>query len=168
MNDSTMPHEEVNGAPLSAAEQRIGRQVDWEERRRQERYAARAILRNELDGIGWRAMLEDPTRGNLAAKLYDTWTDPMNRAEPFTESEYSVTGIFVDLRAAMNAHGLSTFDERCKELGKRLVESAITYILSCHEADASAVEDDMLALRRENDRIEAEMRRGSEYQREEK
>ena len=53
MNDK--PDE--TGRPLSFAEQCIAREVSYEDRKQRERDAARAVLRRELDGIGWVAML---------------------------------------------------------------------------------------------------------------
>lgn len=109
-----------------------------EEERWRRTCAARSVLREWLDETGYEGLLADPHRGEVAAKLYATWA-PAHRAEPFCESDYMVTGIYVDLGDAMNAHGLDTFDARCAEIGKRMVTAAIDYVLACHKRDAEAL-----------------------------
>lgn len=143
---------EASGS-LSPAEKRVGHEVDFEAQAWQRRCAARAVLRQELIGsaISFAALRRDPTRGEVAAKLYDTWSDE-TRSEAIVETSYSVTSIYADLRAAMNAQGLSTFEERCAVVGKRMVEAAVEYVLDCHGQDAEAVED---ALRTEQGEADA-------------
>ena len=92
-----------------------------------------------MDGISWDALKADPTRGELACRLFKTW-NRFGRQEAVTEQDYSCTGIYADLEAAMHAHGLSTFEERCAILGKRFVESAIAYVLSVHDRQARGME----------------------------
>ncbi|MBL0142626.1 MAG: hypothetical protein IPP91_11135 [Betaproteobacteria bacterium] len=116
-------------------------QTTHEEGAWRRKVAARKVLARELDDISFEDLLEDLHRGAVAAQLYATWAGHA-RAEPFTETPYMVTGIYADLTAAMNAHGLPTFEERCAEIGKRLVEHAIDYVLTCHTMDAEAVLED--------------------------
>lgn len=151
---------EALGPPLSPAESRIARETRFQDEARQRKCAARAVLRQELDGgsISFAQLREDPTRGSAAAKLFDTWS-ATSRSEAIVETAYSVSGIYEDLRAAMHAQGLSTFNGRCAELGQRIVEAAIDYILDCHTCDAEAVEDDLRQERREYLRDEARARR---------
>ena len=131
---------------LSSQERRMMR-GDTEHEAWQRTKAARSILHRQLSDLTWDELMRDPTRGEVAAQLYATWGEK-NRSEPFMCSDYAVTGIYEDLRLAMNAHGISTYQERCLELGQKLVEGAITYIMQCHERDADAVHD---ALREERE-----------------
>lgn len=142
---------EQNGA-ITASEEHAAMMVrpltDWELDAQERRADARAILDAELDGITWEQAKDDPTFGEIAAKLWATW-HPSNRPEPFIESDYMNTGIYEDLRLAMNAHGLKTFDERCLELGRKLVLDAIRYVGRCHANDAEYVETELRQARRE-------------------
>jgi hypothetical protein len=137
-------------SPLSAAEAALLDAANRDEAQRRKLTAEfRAIKEAILDyDIGWESVLEQPTAGEVAAKLYALW-EPVNRAEPFVESEYANTGIYADLSAALNAHGLATYDERCAELGKRLVDSARKYILSCYSSMADDAEAEAGEERRE-------------------
>lgn len=137
---------EALGKPLSEAETRIARNERFEREAWQRKCAARAVLRHELvsSSISFAALRRDPTRGEVAAKLYDTWSAE-TRSEAIVETAYSVTAIYADLRAAMHAQGLATFNERCAEIGKKIVEAAVEYVLGCHESDAEAVEDALRA-----------------------
>lgn len=138
----------ANDGSLSVQEAALAPVINWEDERVRSSTAARKILDRELDGVTWEEMKADPTFGEVAAKLWATW-HKTNRAEPFIESDYMNTGIYEDLRLAMNAHGLKTFDERCLELGRRLVIDAIRYIGRCHESDAEYVEGELRQERRE-------------------
>jgi hypothetical protein len=141
--------EELRGADLtpadagglSAAEAVLLETAVRDESARQQRESAfHVMVEAILDyDMGWYNMIEQPTAGEVAAKLYSTW-EPQHRDEPFVESRYAVTGIYADLEAALSAHGLPTYDERCAELGRRLVDSAREYIFACHDNDAEDAE----------------------------
>ena len=127
--------------PLSPAEIAVAEQAARDEAERIRTDTARRVLEEAiLDfDMPWHELIEQPTAGEVAAKLYATWA-PVNRGEPFIESEYANTGIYADLEAALNAHGLATYNERCAELGKRLVDSARAYIFRCHDNDSEDAE----------------------------
>jgi hypothetical protein len=131
-----MPPALAEAAEISRAAAAKGWSVS-EEARWRRTCAARDILRRELEGP-YGELLRDPNRGAVAAQLYATWASH-DRGEPFMESPYMVTGIYADLEAAMSAQGLPTYEERCAELGRKLVEGAIAYVLECHRKDAEAV-----------------------------
>lgn len=129
------------GAPLSGPEQEIAATMDREADEQRRRRAARAVLRIGLADISFAELCADPTRGEIAGRLLATWA-PYNVAEPVTEAAYFHAGLQQDLQAAMKAHGLPTFAERCAEIGRRLTEDAIAYVLRCHEGDAEAIAED--------------------------
>lgn len=150
------PTDEIpdTGRPLSREEQELARRLEHEADSQRRAHLAHSILRAATADQPFHALLEDSTRGEVAADLYATW-DELNRAEPFTESRYAVTGIYADLAAAMKAHGTPGFDAACLELGRRLAVSAADYILACHESQAEAIEAQRAEERRRPDPDEA-------------
>lgn len=140
---------ELNGA-LSAPEQAFIAEAKarefkarWEADRAARAQLASQIIARELDGVTWESILTDSTRGDVAAKLYQTWAQ-INADEPITESVYGRgTGLRVDLTTAMALHGRpEAFREACRILGESITMAAIDYVLSCHSEDAEAVERD--------------------------
>jgi len=112
---------------------------DW-----QRKLAARRILRDYIDGRGDYAETCDSLlyRGELASRLYSTWAKA-NWSEPLDESRWiDSREFFVALRDAMNAAGTDTYAARCAEIGKRLVDDSLAYVLRVHESDGESVEDD--------------------------
>jgi len=97
--------------------------------------------------LPYERMIEQPTAGEVAARLLDSW-EPHQRSEPLIESDYAVTGMLNDVRAALNAHGLGTYEARCAEIGRRLVESAREYIFSVHGMKHADEAERLLAQRR--------------------
>jgi hypothetical protein len=120
-----------------------------EEQSRRQRDRAIEIIADAMDeyGMGYWRMTEQPTAGEVAAELWETWA-PHQRAEPLIESDYAVTGLLNDVSQALNAHGLDTYEARCAEIGRRLVESAMGYIFSVHAMSDAEEAEQLLAQRR--------------------
>ena len=131
---------EGQGPALSPSEVNIARHARFEDAERVRRDIAHSILARELMDVTWKQLRADPTRGEVAAKLFSTWSD-LGRSEAIIETEYSCTSIYEDVRLAMNAQGLATFDERCLVVGRKMVEATIEYVLDCHNKDAENVEE---------------------------
>ena len=104
-----------------------------EEQSRQRRDSAVEIIAQACDehDAGFYDLIERPTAGEVAAKLLETWL-PSQQSEPTQECEYAIVGLVSDLKAALAAHGLDTYEERCAEIGRRLVDSCRDYIFSVH------------------------------------
>ena len=102
-------------------------------------------------------MVERPGAGDVAAQLLATW-EKHQRTEPINECDYATGPMLGEVLAALNAHGLDTYEERCAEIGKRLVDSVRAYIFSVHSLrDADAGEQ--LAAQRYGERMKELSRR---------
>ncbi len=104
----------------------------------------------------WERLIERPNCGYVAAELLDTW-QPHQRTEPIDECDYATGPMLAEVLQALNAHGLDTYEERCAEIGKRLVDSVREYIFSCHTMDADSGEQ--LASQRYGERMRELSRR---------
>lgn len=118
---------------LSPAEQQHLDRAVAEEQSRQRRDSAIEVIAEACDEyeVGYDELAEQPRAGEIAAKLLATWT-PSQQPEPMQECDYALAGMLSDVKAALAAHGLDTYDERCAEIGRRLVDSCRDYIFSVH------------------------------------
>ena len=126
-----------------------------EEQGRQRRDSAVEVIAQACDEyeLDYERITEHKRAGELAAKLLATW-EPSQQPEAWMESDYATVGLMSDLRAALNAHGLDTYEERCQEIGKRLVDSARAYIFSVHGMSDAEDGEQLAAQRRREYRRE--------------
>lgn len=116
----------------------------------------RQILSDAMWDAGYRcyeSLLRDKQRGQVAAEALALWDQSCN-TEPLFESDYLNDDIIVPhLIEAMRAHGTADFDKACAQFGKRIVMSAIDYVLGAHSADADDIEAEIRADRDEMERL---------------
>jgi len=105
----------------------------------------------------WERLIERNNCGYVAAELLSTW-EPHQRTEPINECDYATGPMLAEVLQALNAHGLDTYEERCAEIGKRLVDSVRNYIFSVHSLRDSD-EGERLAVQRFGERMRELSRR---------
>lgn len=112
----------------------------------------RTILRDAMWDAGYgcyESLLIDKQRGQVAADALALW-DRCCNTEPLFEGDYLNDDCVVeDLIAAMRTHGTDKFDAACAQFGRRIVMSAIAYVLEAHESESSEIEAEIRADRDE-------------------
>lgn len=136
-----------------------------EEQARRQRDRAIEIIADAMDeydmGYGW--MTEQPTAGEVAADLWETWAQHQ-RSEPLIECNYAVLGMFLDVMDALRAQGdrNANLAQAYERIGERLVKAARDYIFRVHAMNDADEAERLLAQRRREYQRELTMRRAYE------
>lgn len=138
-------------AVLSPAELKHLDRAVSEEQSRQRRDSAVEVIAEACDEYeaDYEELAALPRAGEVAAKLLETWT-PSQQPEPMQECGYALAGMLPDVKAALAAHGLDTYEERCAEIGRRLVDSCREYVFSVHGMN-DAEDGERLAIARRSE-----------------
>lgn len=95
---------------------------------------------DEYCGASYEQIMDDPTRGGAAGRMLELW-EKFVQFEAVNETDYANEKLIGDLIAAMKLHGEPGFDTACAEFGRRMVMSAINYVISAHEAEIDDLEE---------------------------